>query len=298
VIGRLAHALWTRSPADLSVALLRRVSRGKAPVPATAAAASGYHRWLLDEFHHFIAATYPDTALSKPRFDQLIGEYQDRDWLRRTNRYIGDLWYLFAPDFARRLPDYYRYTDLQLTLTLLTYATNESLLDANYLRPYARAREQFGACTVLEIGAGIPHGLLHTVYSGGVEFCTALTTVDIDGVPARFVEFFCRRHQIDHRWIVATAGESAPLGDIGKFDFIFAKDVFEHLHDPRTAVDDVIRCASERALLALDLDDKGAVVYQHVSPVLAPLRNAVQSAGFELLEQTGNMSLFESRRRS
>jgi SAM-dependent methyltransferase len=298
VIGRLAHALWTRSPSDLAAALQRRVRRRPGAAPAGATAASGYHQWLLGEFHAYIAATYPDTALPRERFVQLIGEYQDRDWIKRTNRYIGDLWYLFAPDFAQRLPDYYRYTDLQLTLTLLSYATSESLLNTNYLRPYRLARQRLGQFSVLELGAGIPHGLLHTVYKEGPTFCTALTSVDIDGVPARFLEFFCRRHHINHRWIMAIAGQATPLGAIGRFDFIFAKDVFEHLHDPEPAVDDVLRCASNRALLALDLDDKGAVVYQHVSPALGPLRDAVRSAGFELVEQTGNMSIYESRRRS
>ena len=296
MIGRLARTLWTRSPADLVAAARRRIRGSARGTPPPAGDAAGYHRWLLDEVHAFIAAAYPGTALPRERFMQLIRQYQDREWIGRTNRYLGDLWYLFAPDFAQRLPDYYRYTDLSLTLTLLTYATNEPLLTANYLRPYALARQRFDRFAVLEIGAGIPHGFLHAVYQHGPAFCSQLTTVDIDGVPARFVEFFCRRHHIDHRWIVAVAGQATPLGDIGPFDFVFAKDVFEHLQDPERAVRDLIRCASDRALLALDLDDKGAVVYQHVSPVLAPLLGPVVSAGFELVEHTGNMSMLESRR--
>ena len=51
---------------------------------------------------------------------------------------------------------------------------------------------------------------------------------------------------------------------------MFAKDVFEHLTEPAAALDEVLAHASDRAVLALDLDDKGAVVYQHVSPQLAP----------------------------
>ena len=297
MIGRFARALWTRSPSDLVAALSRRVAGRTDPGPRPGIAATGYQQWLLDELHAFIAATYPGTALPKERFAGLIRDYQDPDWLRRTNRYIGDLWYLFAPDFARQLPAYYRYTDLQLTMTLLAYAANRVLLETNYLRPYQIAKQRFGQFSVLELGAGFPHGFLHSVYQGGPGFCTTLTTVDIDGVPARFLEFFCRRHHLMHQWIVATAGQATPLGPIGPFDFIFAKDVFEHLTDPEPAVDDVLRCASARALLALDLDDKGEVVYQHVSPALGALRERVRSAGFELVEQTGNMSLFEPRRR-
>jgi hypothetical protein len=255
---------------------------------------SAYSEWLLDELYAYIAATYPETALPKPRFIQIVRQYQDPEWTRQANRYIGDLWYAFAPDFAARLGDYYRYTDLQLTLTLFAYSTNAALLEANFLRPYRVASERLGRFSILELGAGLPHGILHGVFSGNAASYSSITTVDIDGVPARFFEFFCRRHRIDHRWITAAAGEAARLSG-GPFDFVFAKDVFEHLTNPLPALDEVLRCASSRAMLALDLEDKGAVVYQHVSPMLAPLRDGVSAAGFTLIEQTGNLLLYERR---
>jgi hypothetical protein len=119
-----------------------------------------------------------------------------------------------------------------------------------------------------------------------------VTSVDIDGVPASFFETFCRRHAVPHRWIRATAGRTPQLADSGPFDFVFAKDVFEHLTEPAAALDEVLAHASDRAVLALDLDDKGPVAYQHVSPVLAPLRNRVAKAGFLPVERTGNLSIF------
>lgn len=292
MIGRLARALWTKSPAELSAAVRRRLTSRAGTPAASPAAASAYSDWLLDEIYAYVAATYPDTAVPKPRFDAIIRQYQHPDWTRRTNRYIGDLWYAFAPDFAARLDDYYRYTDLQLTLTLFAYSANAAMLEQNYLRPYRIAKDRLGRFAVLEVGAGFPHGILHGVFSGEATAYASVTTVDIDGVPARCFEFFCRRHRIPHQWIKAVAGAPSAIGG-GPFDFVFAKDVFEHLTDPMPVLDDILRVASSRAILALDLEDKGDVVYQHVSPALAPLRERVQSAGFTLVEQTGNIFLYE-----
>jgi hypothetical protein len=252
-----------------------------------------YYGWVLEQFHAFIASEYPGQALPRERFLALARKYTDADWLRSTNRYLGDLWYLFQPDFASHLDEYYRAQELPLTLTLLSYASNRALVDENYVRPYTFAGERLGPCSVLEFGAGIPHGVLHRVYAGHGSSITQLTTVDIDGVPARFVAYFCRAHRIPHRAIPAVAGEAVSLDGAGPFDFVFAKDIFEHLLDPAAAVHQIVRQASSRAVLALDLDDKGAAVYQHVSPTLSPLAADVASAGFRPAGKTGNLSLFE-----
>ena len=289
MIARVASALWTRSPAELVAGLRRRVARKPHQV---AADPDGYHQWLLDEVYLFIQQSYPGDALPREKFMSLMKQYGHSGWLRPTNRYLGDLWYLFAPDFQRRLDEYYRYQDLNLTMTLISYAANGELLRANYERPYQVASERLGRFSVLELGAGIPHGLLHGVRANGAGFCTQLTSVDIKGFPAAFVGSFCERHQIRHHWIPATAGKSATLDDAGPFDFVFAKDVFEHLVDPQVALDRLLARTSSRAVLALDLEDKGDVVYQHVSPHLAPLSARVAQAGFATLEQTGNVTIF------
>jgi hypothetical protein len=292
VIRRIATAFWTRSPADLAAAMSRRL-RSQASPPQSADLSS-YHAWLLEQVYTFVHDGFPADALEHDSFMALIGKHQDPGRLRASNRYLGDLWYLFAPDFQRRLDDYYRYQDFQLMATLLSYAANGPLVQANYVRPYDAARQRLGRFSVLELGAGVPHGFLHAVYTHGSSFCSGLTSVDIDGTPARFVKAFCERNAVPHRWIRATAGLAAALDDAGPFDFVFAKDVFEHLMDPAVALDDVLAHASERAVLALDLDDKGAAVYQHVSPALEPLKARVEQAGFAKIEHTGNISMFAS----
>jgi hypothetical protein len=253
-----------------------------------------YATWLVQQVYECVASWYPEDVLPRDRFLSLVNTYADPSWLKPSNRYIGDLWYLFAPDFTRRLDEYYRAQDFALTLTLLSYASNVPLLEANYRRPYRFARERLTRFTVLELGAGIPHGFLDLLRQEGTGFCDHLVAVDIDGLPARITACCCRRHEVSFAQMTAVAG-AAPALATRPIDFVFAKDVFEHLTDPAAAVDQVLACASERAVLALDLDDKGPVVYQHVSPALEPLKSRVAAAGFMLAEHTGNMSIFVRR---
>jgi SAM-dependent methyltransferase len=291
-LARLAEALWTRSPREIMSAARRRLN-GAAPTDvANGAIAQGYHAWLVDELYAFVAANHPREVLPRERFRALIARYQDPNWLRATNRYLGDLWYLFAPDYATRLPEYYQSQELPLLMTLLSYAANPPLLESNYVEPYRLARQRLGRLSVLEFGAGLPHGLLWHVHRDGTSWCSRVTAVDIDATPARFLAFWCERHRLAHTSIASEAGATVNLSTIAKADFVFAKDVFEHLSDPAGALEQVLTATAPRAVLALDLDDKGDVEYQHVSPRLQQLVPAVEHAGFALLGRTGNLSIF------
>jgi hypothetical protein len=199
---------------------------------------------------------------------------------------------LFAPDFRRRLGEYYHFQDLPLLMTFLSYAANGQLLTSNYVEPYRIARERLGRMSVLELGAGLPHGLFCHVRRDGTSWCSHATTVDVDATPAHFVAFWCDRHGLSHRAISADAAVAPDLSGLEGVDFVFAKDIFEHLTDPSAALQRVLAIASPRAVLALDLEDKGDVEYQHVSPRLQQLIPMVERAGFGRLTTTGNLSIF------
>jgi hypothetical protein len=291
-LARLAEALWTRSPREIVSAAKRRLNGGSTAHVAGGAIAEGYHAWLIDELYGVVAATYPRDVLPPERFRALAAKYQDPDWLRATNRYLGDLWYLFAPDYPTRLGEYYQSQELPLLMTLLSYAANAPLLEANYDEPYRIARQRLGRMSVLEFGAGLPHGLLCHVHRDGTAWCSHVTSVDIAGTPARFVDFWCDRHGLAHKSITVGAGATPDLPGIENVDFVFAKDIFEHLLEPSAALQRLLAVASPRAVLALDLDDKGEVEYQHVSPRLQQFIPAVEHAGFARLARTGNLSIF------
>lgn len=73
---------------------------------------------------------------------------------------------------------------------------------------------------------------------------------------------------------------------------MFVKDAFEHVLDPELMLDEILRVASRRALLALDLHDKGTRVYQHVRPDLEPLRARAETAGWHASAESGNVTLY------
>jgi len=252
-----------------------------------------YIQQLLDEFHRFIVAAHGDRALPRDQFLALFWRLQQSGQIRPVNRYIGDLWNLFAPDFRERLDEYYRSQEMQLTMTFLAYAAQPQLLHENYVVPYRTMRDRFPRSAVLEVGAGIPHGFFSQTFASGTAWCEALTIVEIDAVYARFVRWYCQVHDVAFHHSLARAGRAPAIPSDRRYGFIFAKDVFEHLDDPVTTIGDILGVAAPSAMLALDLENKGAVEYQHISPALSGLRDHVERAGFRAFASTGNMTLFE-----
>jgi SAM-dependent methyltransferase len=269
---------------------VQRLARGGGAPPTQG---GPYVRALLAEFHRFIERQYGARALPRDKFEEIFWRHQASGIVRPANRFIGDLWYLFAPDFTERLGEYYQAQELQLTMTFLGYAAAESLLQDNYLAPYRMMRERLPRAAVLEVGAGLPHGFLATVLDHGGDWCDELAIVEVDALYARFVRWFCESRGIRFRHEVAEAARAPRLPAERHYDFVFAKDVFEHLDDPRRTVAEIVARAAPTAILALDLEDKGPVEYQHISPELSALKPAVTSAGFRLLALTGNISVYE-----
>ena len=76
---------------------------------------------------------------------------------------------------------------------------------------------------------------------------------------------------------------------------MYAKDVFEHVHKPELLVRKVCEAAVADAVLLLDLDDKGARVYEHVSPVLSPLQDVIEGLGWNVDGRLGNLTIYRRR---
>jgi SAM-dependent methyltransferase len=252
-----------------------------------------YANRLLDEFHRFVVSEYGSAALPREQFLELFWRHQRSGISRPANRYVGDLWYLFRPDFLQRLPEYYKTQELLLTMRFLGYAASTQFLQENYVEPYRLLLQRRSRSSVLEIGAGVPHGFVYHILTEGASWCRELVVVDVDAIYTSFVKWFCVEHQVPHRVVNVEAGRAPVLPESGAFDFVYAKDVFEHLDDPAAVVDAIVRVAAPGALLALDLEDKGDVIYQHISPSLTHLKPVVTQSGFTAIGQSGTMTMFE-----
>jgi SAM-dependent methyltransferase len=249
-----------------------------------------YRRRLLGLFHEYVAASHGE-ALPRDEFIELVHRHSNRVTIREHNRYLGDLWNLFQPDYRDRLDQHYAALALPSTMSFLAYAGDPGLIDSYYVAPYRLALAELPSpVSLLELGGGIPHGFIHEQLARP-GFCEHLTLVEIDAPYSRFVEWFARRERVPFEFARARAGESGSL-PAGPFGFVFAKDVLEHLHDPARMIDEIARVVDRRAVLALDLEDKGARVYQHVTPTLAPLFERVVDHGFVEFAHTGNLTLY------
>jgi hypothetical protein len=225
-------------------------------------------------------------------FSELFWRHQRSGIIRPANRYIGDLWDLFSPDYRGRLPEYYHQQELQLTMTFLAYASQPEELERHYLEPYRLMRQRFPRAAILEVGPGIPHGFLANLRTDGGAWCESLTIVEVDSLYARFTEWICRRHNVPFDHLRANAAKAPTISSPGPFQFVYAKDVFEHLDDPAITINEILRVAAPQSTLALDLYDRGKIEYQHITMALSHHAQTIVAAGFRWAGESGNMTIF------
>lgn len=225
-------------------------------------------------------------------FSELFWRHHGSGIIRPANKYVGDLWDLFAPDYRRRLPEYYRQQELQLTMSFLAYSADPDHLERNYFEPYRIMRRRFPRAAVLEIGPGIPHGFLANLRTDGPAWCDWLTVVEVDSLYVRFIRWICGRNGVRFAHIPADAAKAPTIPSPTRFQFIYAKDVFEHLDDPAITINEILRVAAPEAILALDLYDRSKVEYQHITVALSHHAGTILAAGFQKTGDSGNMTMF------
>lgn len=255
--------------------------------------ASPYFDWLVEQCHAFISERHPDKALPLDRFRSLLVGYMDTNEVKRANTYAGDLWYLFRPDFADDFDTYYRWQEMLLLATFLQYARDERFIIENYVRVLDAPFKEFGPFSMLEIGPGIPHGLLYRPFHGENPV-SRYTFVDIDAIHPAFTEWLLRRMGVHVTRIIARAAEPFSIPG-GPYDFIAGKDVFEHLHDPAHALRQILSAAGDHSILALDLEDRGTGRQgpQHIDVRLAKHKAILTEAGWTERELIGAVGIWE-----
>lgn len=250
---------------------------------------SAYRKDLLRLLHQHLKETTAN-PLPLDAFISTAEQLLESDDLKQTAIYLSKAWELLHPDFRDHLSDYYNSLSALTTLGAINYAGSERFIDEHYGRPYAFANDRHGPLRVLEIGSGIPHGLIRTQQTRPDSIVSA-TLVDIDAPYTRFAIWYCRTSGIACEWVPAEAGLVAPVPR-GAFNFVFAKDVFEHVGDPGLLLDHILRAVADSAILALDIEDKGAIVHQHVSPQLGHLAKTLGENGWANEGKMGNLTIF------
>jgi len=81
-----------------------------------------------------------------------------------------------------------------------------------------------------------------------------------------------------------------------RFDYFRASDVFEHIFDPEIHMNSILSMAKERAFLEVDIGDRPAEKYQHITLELNFLREVIFGTGFvDIFEEVTKLQSHDPR---
>ena len=199
----------------------------------------------------------------------------------------------FMPHYEQNLFDYYKQQQYLILMNLLSYPFWGAGSLVSFIEPYKIASNNIEKLRILDYGAGIPYGLIYLlkVNPGKIK---SITLVDLDLVHTEFVEYILSRlwptGNID--FIKVRDTDSIPNLGTRKFNFIYGKDIFEHLKEPDRHVRMILKNVEDICYCYLDFNDHGEKYLQHVSPQLLPLHNIMEEYSFKYIRRVGQMSEF------
>lgn len=187
----------------------------------------------------------------------------------------------FLPHYEHQLYEYYRQQQYLMLLGFLSYPWRGPGCLRAYVEPLQRAGARLDRLRVLDYGAGIPYGLLHLLRTTP-EKVERVTLVDLDLVHADFTAGLITRMWPGIPCRMVRLRDTEQPADLGedRFNVIYGKDVFEHVHDPAGLLTMLLAHAEPACLCYFDLRDHGVRHLQHVTPQLAPLQEIVARQDF------------------
>jgi len=202
-----------------------------------------------------------------------------------------DLLDAFLPGYEGDLYRYYTYQQFLILFRFLQYPfLNPGM--AEYTIPYQRGISALEQLDVVDYGSGIPYGLIECLATKAKSIRSA-TLIDLDLIHVDFVEFVIGRiapgfHLTLHR--LRDPEEFPSL--TGPYNFFFGKDIFEHLHRPDEKLRQLMQYSAKTSFCYFDFNDKGTVIYQHVTPGIGYLTQIMNELGFETRSNIHNLLEF------
>ena len=250
----------------------------------------GYFNFLKNLSYEFFLSKYP--FLEKDRYE--------RNLIHLMNHYESDLLNqfnsAFEPDFEKDLSKWYKSSEKQIFLRFIRYSTNPKLITRRYADIYDFAIKKINEpLEILEIGGGIPHGLIYNVWKKDKSFIKKLTYIEADMLHSEFVEWYCKTSSIEFDKKIFVASKTPTIQDL-KFNFVFAKDIFEHLEDPSKVIDELIMNTNKKnTLLCLDLEHKGNITVDHINPNLPILKERLINNNFHVIKKFEEVEVWEKK---
>jgi hypothetical protein len=207
--------------------------------------------------------------------------------LNETTQYVQTI---FMPDYEKHLFEYYRF---QQYLILLTFMSYPFVGLSSHVEPYIIASQKLDRIDVLDYGAGLAFGIIHLLRTCP-EKIRSITLVDLDLVHASLVEHIIQNLAPKIEIIYHKLRDPNIVPDFGskKFNFLYGKDIFEHLEKPENALRAMLSHAEEECLCFLDLKHHGKSYLQHITPDVTHLVHIVKENAFQEIGNVQGMSGF------
>jgi hypothetical protein len=248
----------------------------------------GYFNHIMNLCYEFILSKYPN--LKKDKFEKnLIYIIKNHD-----GDLFNEYYSVFEPDYEDDLSKWYKICEKRFFLRFISYAVNPKLITKRYSNIYDFAINRINEpLEVLEIGGGIPHGLIFNTWKRDNNFIKKLTYIEADMLHTDFVEWFCKKESIVFDKKIFIASKTPTIENID-FNFVFAKDIFEHLENPSKLIDDLIsNTKSKKTLLCLDLEHKGKKILDHLNPNLPILKEKLINKDFKVIKKFEEVEVWE-----
>jgi hypothetical protein len=212
---------------------------------------------------------------------------KDLKQLNEVSQYVQTI---FMPDYENHLYEYYRFQQYLILLSFLSYPFVGL---GSHVDPYIVAMREMDAIDVLDYGAGMPFGVIHLLRTCP-EKIRSVTLVDLDLVHTLLVEHIIRALLPEINLVYHRMRDPNAIPDLGsrKYNFLYGKDIFEHLSEPGTVLRAVLSHANEECLCFFDFRDHGCRYLQHITPNLPHLAGMVTENRFQAVGQLGCMSGF------
>lgn len=243
----------------------------------------GYFAYIKNQVIEYISFNYPHSDKNKIEkiFNTMISEQGDyKDITSQLNNF-------FNPDFDNDIDFHYKYNENRIFFKFILYSINTKLIKNKYSNIYDFAfNELKEPLNILEIGGGLPHGFIYNFWKKNKIFFKEFNYIDADLLHAKFIRWYCDKNDINHDISLFLPSET-PFIKNKNYNFVFAKDIFEHLKYPALLIDNLLKISNEKKniLLCLDLEHKGSKTVQHLNPNLPILKEKLIKNNFKVIKK-------------
>jgi SAM-dependent methyltransferase len=186
-----------------------------------------------------------------------------------------DIFRVFADDGPKEVIDAYKLHGVVHFLAMLTYPEPQWFDEDVIVKQF---RDQAGI-SILDFGCGLAQQsrtLAEYLHAKGL--AVQLFLADIPTVREDFLLWWGKRCAIATTFLECTV--ERPIPDLPQNDLCFALEFFEHVYDPATYFTCIDQALAPGGLLVTNFADHHKE-FMHVSPKLAPLRQAVRANHYE-----------------